>query len=61
MEKFISEIKLTGDSEFSQRFNIVSDAFAKWQGHPVNDKEEKDRLFEDWCHLKLCLEQGYPM
>lgn len=55
MEKFIHEIKLTEESEFSKRFNIVSDYFDKWQEEPT------DENWNNFFTAKYALEQGLPI
>jgi hypothetical protein len=55
MKMFINEIKLSGEDDFSQRFNYVSDLFKRWQ------ESGADADYKNWFAAKLCLEQGHPM
>lgn len=55
----VHELTLLGDSEFSKRFNRVSEAYEKWETSIGTENE--DTNWKEYCSLKLCLEQGYPM
>lgn len=50
-------IKLSGGSEFSQKFNAVSDLFAKAMDESLPEEEQK-KWFEQYWQAKYCLEMG---
>jgi len=54
-EKYIHEIKLSGNDEFSKRFNYVS---WLWQRYSETDD---DKYLDEHFNAKLALEQGHPM
>ncbi len=57
MEIHVHELKLTGDSEFSKKFNQVSEAYSRWRDAKVGT-EEKEKLKEEYYSMKYCLEMG---
>jgi hypothetical protein len=56
MEVFIHEVRLTGDSDFTNRFNYVSDLFKVYQD--AGTKEEQDAAFNNYWAAKYALETG---
>lgn len=58
--KFIHEITLPGEDEFSKRFNYVSWLFSKATDETL--PEDKQKYYQDeYFTAKLSLEQGYPI
>lgn len=56
MEVFVHEVKLTGDSDFVNRFNYVSELFEVYQN--AKTKEEEDAAFDNFFAAKYALETG---
>lgn len=56
----VHEIKFDSKTEFAERFNKVSDAYAEANKEGLS-KEESDKAWQNYFDLKLALEQGYPM
>jgi hypothetical protein len=54
---FISEIKLSGDSDFAKRFNSCSDSWVRANDETLSE-EEREEAYQDWFHKKQCLELG---
>ena len=54
---FINEIKLSGDSDFVQKFNSCSDAWQRSNDESLSEEERKE-AYEEWFHKKQCLEMG---
>lgn len=54
---YIHDIKLSGDSDFVERFNSVSDSWEKAHDESLTEEERKQHL-DDYWGKKYCLEQG---
>lgn len=54
---FSSNLTLEENSEFSIRFNKVSDTFKKYQ----NLEKQTYKALKNYEDLKYCLEQGLPI
>ena len=55
---YVHEIKLSGDDEFAQRFNYVSELYAKAMDTSLSEEERKE-YWKQHFEEKLALEQGY--
>ncbi len=56
VEIFLSQVKISGDSDFIRKFNNLSDLFAKF--HELPEGEAKDHAFNEWYDAKWRLETG---
>ena len=57
MEVFIYEIKLTGEDEFAEKFNHVSDLFAIAMDETLSEEKQKE-AWQNYTEAKMCLEMG---